>query len=644
MKTKILIGNRLAKNNVFVPAHATALYGNDGVMTTRAYDYYKARIIGGAGIVFLGETLVAAEGETWGIPVSRDENILDYRRLAEIANENECLLFDQLSNQGGQVWWRPGAVALAPSSLVQPISGMRGAEMNQSDIRRLHREFVASAIRIRNSGLHGCELKVDQGKIFNQFLSTRFNQREDDYGGSITHRRKFLLDVLRDIREAVPEIILGIRISIFSGYCDIQGFSDIETAEVIELVVSLADMRLIDFANFSSSTNAWPHGYWLGHADFGESSEGICRLVELAKKRLNIPVFFAGQFGSLSDALLTAEKGICDFVGLARAHIAEPELVHKYLAGESLAVPCIKCNQGCVGNTWEGLPISCTINPRTGNEGRFGVGTRARFPTKEIVVIGGGIAGVEFALRASERRHKLHLFERMEKIGGRLREVANRETAVRWVDFLKYQEKRLNAASNIELHMGEEWTPMNSHSCDLVVVASGREWTKPKIPSLPGAREIEIISVSYAYREIAHINGLNILIVEEDPYEGALGLAVHLADMNRVSVASTQEFIGKGQNQASLAFMTGRLRKKEVELMSFVEISHFERESVVLRDLCSGKMFHRSFDKIIFGNPPLKSPAILEGLARPTHFIGDALFPRGVEFALLDAWSLAESL
>lgn len=636
------IGGLSIKNRVFIPAHATGLFDKHGRATQQAFDYYAKRIRGGAGMVFLGETLVAMDGVTWGIPVSQDANIEFTEKLSSLGRDFGCAVLDQLSAQGGQVWWEPGVVASGPSAVPHPISGVRPDELSAMQIRHMRNLFVSAAKRAKRAGLAGCEVKADQGKLIHQFLSRRYNRRTDEYGGNPSKRLLFLKEVLSGIKDACGGFPLGLRIASKTGYAESDLFPDLSAAEVEEIVYALHTLSLLDFLNITTSTNSWPRGYWNGHSDLlintRESDHAVIQLKSISP----IPTLFAGQFRDLGEAEQLLSTRVCDYVGFARAHIADPEFTQKVHLNELDDIrPCIQCNQGCVGNTWEGRGISCTTNPDTGREGRA---RSIQRPTRKqrILVIGAGPAGLEFATESASLGYEVVLADANEAIGGRLLLASKIVRSVDWNRLLAFYDKRISRLKNLELRL---LTTVDSKFPGFaefhhVVFAGGRRHQIPE--EMQSNLGLQVFTSVTAFQNLAAFANSKVVVVDENPYEGTLNIAAQLAPLaDSVAIITTQEFVGKGLDQVTLTSVTAALRTNRVTCHPLCELARVDEASVHIRCLCTGHLRKEACSKLILGIPPLASTvpkALFEG--QTIHLIGDSVFPRGIEYALNDAREL----
>ena len=594
-------------------------------------------------MLFLGETLVSAEGQTWGVPVSSDANIAYYRRLAIVAGSNRCLLFDQLSSQGGQIWWAPGSTAYGPSAVPHAISGMRPAEMTRQDVRMMRRAFVRGAHRVADGGLDGCEIKADQGKLVAQFLSRRFNRRSDAYGQSIENRMRFMREILSDIRDKYRSLCLGVRMALGTEYAQGDQFPDLSYTEAEDIIATLVDEELIDFVSISTATNSWPKGYRSGHCDSffdAKSRDTIAfRLRQLS--RLCIPFLYAGQFNAIDEANKLLDDGTCDFVGFARAHIADPFFTEKIVAGRDDEIrPCIRCTQGCVGSTWEGMPIRCTVNPDAGVESKKLTRSRHKSICGNMLVIGAGPAGLECALSAADLGWRVVIAERNASIGGRLRDACRVPCGVKWEKLIAYYSHAIDRRDNIEclfktnVNLGDQkW-----QGFDAVAFAGGREYRLPEeYQHIEG--KIPVYSVAGAIRKMRELQGQPILFVDEGPFEGTLSLAVMLQALGaRVRVITTQEYVGKGLDQVSIARLVEQMRLHGVLCNGLMEVSRLEKTVAVLRCLCTGRESRVVVAAVILGIAPLTArlPEAVD-YSQHINLIGDAMFPRGVQYALADA-------
>lgn len=282
---------------------------------------------------------------------------------------------------------------------------------------------VTTASHLLAAGLDGIELQMGHGHLLAQFLSPLSNVRTDAYGGSLEHRLRFPAAVLAAVRAAVgEEVCLGIRVS---GDEFVEG--GLHLPEAVEIVGALAARTRVDFVNVSHSAYHGSASLATQIADMAHDPVPFRELprtirTSLRARGLEVPVLAVCRFTSLREADAAISAGVADAVGMARAHIADPALVRKTLAGRADEVtPCIGCNQGCAARLEKNIPITCLVNPRAGRERTWPEPADDPSPApRRVLVVGGGPAGMEAAWVAAARGHEVELWEAGPQLGGQL--------------------------------------------------------------------------------------------------------------------------------------------------------------------------------------------------------------------------------
>ncbi len=397
------------KNRVVRTAHGTNLGG--GALSDDLIAYHAARARGGVGLSFLEASGVHPSGpmtlNAWD-----DAIVPRYEALMRAVRPHGMRVFSQLNHLGSELG-PPGERPWSASE-IDSASGARTHAMTVGEIQAMVRAFADAARRAVEGGLDGVEVHCAHGYLIQQFVSPETNRREDDYGGHFENRMRFYLEVLRAVRDAIgPGVPLGTRV----GPHNRAGGLNVD--EHREIVARVLREGLIDYLNVSHGSHRNPHKIIGGmHEPTGYELEHAAPLTRLTE----LPTLVTGRFRTLADADRAIADGVADLVGMTRAHIADPDLVRKTVAGRGAEVrPCIGCNQGCVGGLATGR-LGCTVNVAAGHELRLGEEALAPAASpKRVLVIGGGPAGLEAARVAALRRHRVTLVEASDGLGGTLR-------------------------------------------------------------------------------------------------------------------------------------------------------------------------------------------------------------------------------
>ena len=464
------------KNRVVRTAHGTNI--GRGRITDELIAYHEARAAGGCGLTILEAASVHPTdmGTLW----LHDASVIDdYRRLMSRLAPYGMAVFQQLGHLGYEGVTADGGPPWSASELAGPSIRRPAKAMTADDIAELTDAFAQAARWSVEGGVHGVEVHIAHGYLLQQFMSPATNQRTDDYGGSWDNRIRLAREVVWAVREAVgADVPVGVRIG-----SEAVGDGGVTEHDCAQLVKVLADDGLIDYVNLTYGSCLRPHKIMGGmHEPPGYELEAAAPVVAAVE----LPAIVTGRFRTLAEADELIADGVADLVGLTRAHIADPELVAKSVAGREAQVrPCIAGNDGCVGGLNRGR-LSCAVNPAVGRE----LDLQSPAPStqsRRIVVVGGGPGGMEAARLAAERGHSVVLFEARNRLGGAVRQAQELPTRGLLGDICDWQERELSRLGvDVRLNQAADVEAIAAVRPDLVVVATGATGAElPAINTLP---------------------------------------------------------------------------------------------------------------------------------------------------------------
>lgn len=468
------LGPLTLRNRIFSSAHQTSLV-KDHLPTEDLMAYHEERARGEIGAVFLEATAVHPSGlltaKTLGgyLP----EIVEPMALMAKAVQSHGTKLLVQLFHGGReQIAASPKAAALAPSAVPSTRFHVEPRAMTEADIAELVAGYALSAKHMAEAGLDGVEISASHAYLPAQFISPRSNLRTDGYGGDLHNRLRFLLEVIGAVRKSLnPNMALGVRLALDEISPDAMGYD--ECAEVAEI---LAREAAVDFLSFVIGDSATYQGSTYIAPRPSSMPDSIVGRLNGIRARLDsrIAVLATTRITGLAEANSAVAAGALDFVGMTRAHIADPHLIRKAKSGAT-AIPCIGCNVGCIGHYHAGLPIACVMNVATGRERRVGQPVRVELSSKPstLAVVGAGPAGLAAAITAAEAGQRVTIFEKSLAIGGQLRMAGtapdHRSVWEAWTAWATASIEK----NQIDLKLGQEPAAEVLNAFDRVVLATG---------------------------------------------------------------------------------------------------------------------------------------------------------------------------
>src|SRR5437867_2134328 len=481
----IQVGRVTLKNRIYSSGHAEAMAesGRPGARLTR---YHEAKARGGCALtIFGGSSSVhpSSPAAAWKQIANHDDSIIPaYRAIADAVHRHGCLVLTQLTHLGrrAQADGDETSVLLAPSQIPERVHRDVPHELEGEQIGELVRAFGEAARRSRDGGLDGIEISMAHNHLIDQFWSPLSNQRLDDYGGSLGNRMRFATEVLSEIRRRVGgDFVVGARIS-----GDEFTRGGLTAADMAEIARRLATSGLIDFL---SIIGGGAHTYELQAAAVPNMSYATGVYVPLAaaikQAAPQMPIFHASRIVDPVHADRAVAAGHLDVVGMTRALIADPDLPRKAREGRFDDIrTCVGANEGCIDRIYQGKPVTCVQNPATGREGEL-ADVRVATKPKRVVVVGGGVAGLEAARMAAIRGHRVMLFERAAELGGQVLLAARAPARAEYAGIVRFLVAQVEKLA-VKVRRAVEATPSAVLAArpDVVIVATG---SHPHIPPLP---------------------------------------------------------------------------------------------------------------------------------------------------------------
>jgi 2,4-dienoyl-CoA reductase-like NADH-dependent reductase (Old Yellow Enzyme family)/thioredoxin reductase len=478
----IKIRNLELANRVVMPPMGTSLGNDDATVGDALLAYIKRQARSGAGLIISEITSVHPSGSVGPSHMGAydDRFIPGLKKYADAVHDAGGKTAMQLHHAGRESLFNlMQGEAIGPSAVPSVVYRQPPKEMTLDDIHEIVRAFGQAARRAREAGFDAVEVHGAHGYLLTQFLSALSNRREDEYGGSIGGRARFIIEVLQSVRENVgDDFPISLRIS--AEECIKGGYLVEDIQEILPDLVSAG----ADIIHASLGTHGTPAGITSAPPEY-EPGFNVWRAKKI-KDVVDVPVIAVGRFTDPAPADEAIARGDADMVAFGRQQLADPDYLIKANEGRTGDIRmCIGCNQGCIERLMlePGSSVRCAINPETGQELLY-----PREPastSRKVWVVGAGPAGLTAAYEAARLGHEVTLFEEHENAGGQIFYASKapfKRVYDDWIQWLISQVETSGVEIRTGTHVTEEM--LDEAGPDIVILASGAEKIIPPIPGI----------------------------------------------------------------------------------------------------------------------------------------------------------------
>jgi 2,4-dienoyl-CoA reductase-like NADH-dependent reductase (Old Yellow Enzyme family)/thioredoxin reductase len=617
------IGSMTLRNRIVMPAIGTRLSTEQGLVSDRLKGYYRARAKGGAGLIItevshVDSTIVRTVPAQ--LRVDNDRCIPGLRELAQAIQQEGAKAALQLHNPGAMAKSSiTGTQPVAPSAIPRFPALEVPRALTIEEIKYLVSCFADGARRAKEAGFDGVEIHAGHQYLLQEFLSRTFNHRQDEYGGSIENRARFLLEVIRAIRKLVgKDYPLWFRINAVE---DGGGI----TVDEVNQIAAMAKEAGIDAINVSASpsvrTEFSPRGWNLP-------------LAQEVKKAINLPIITVGRL-TIELGNEAIKNGQTDFIVIGRPLIADPNLPLKTAnKREEDIIPCIECNICIEESPSTGRGVECSVNSEVGHEEEYRIEPTDK--PKKVLVIGGGPAGMEAARVAALRGHKVLLYERNGKLGGQLLQATRppyKEEIAMLKDYLVQQLHK----SSVEIRLNEDvdLNLVDSIKPDVVILATG---ILPLVPQIPGIDGENVVTSDDVLSDKVEV-GQRVTILGG----GLVGCetALLLAENKRVvTIVEMLPALATKVGPSIRTALLAALSEKGVTMLTKARVEEITSTGIVVTN-GDGKRQTIDADNIVLATgavPNQQLAEILKGRVKELFLIGDAVEPRRIKEAISEGY------
>ena len=606
----IAVGGVIFKNRIMFPPLTTGYESKDGNISTQSRAFYTRLAQGGVGYIVLGD--VAPIRSFAPTPkLFEDSQIESFRLLADNLHAYGTKLGVQIFHpeydcDAINALFDAGEMDKVRSQLKHDMQFFVN-DVSEDVLLDIIDKICACAVRAQRAGVDVIQVHGD--RLVGALCSTKMNSRTDQFGGSLENRTRFALMLVRALKQAVPNMLLDYKLSVVT---PIRGKGGVDEADAPQFAKWLqdagVDMLHVGQANHTDNlADTIPPMGVQPYCFFADITAAV-------KKAVSIPVSTSGRIIDPDMAEELLHQGKTDIIGIGRALLADPDWTNKAAAGEAQDIfRCISCNEGCVDNVLNRSFIACVVNAENGFEE-----TRKITPAitkKNVVIIGGGPAGLEAARVAAKKGHHVTLFEKETQLGGQLNIAA---VPPRKIEIRRASEDLTHAVrtQGVILRLGQTATTQDilALAPHAVVVAVGASSITPKIAG------VDRPNVYDAWQVLAgkHPVSGRIVIIGG----GIVGCetAEYLAEHGcKVSIVEMTEKIASGLSSTILPTMLENYTKYAVKQYTKHKVTEIDLNQVRCEDE-HGNAVYLACDYVVLASG-----------ARPVIFDTTTLIEKGIE-------------
>jgi 2-enoate reductase len=648
-----MIGRVRLKNRiVMAPMGVEYMTEADGTLNRRVVDYYLERARNGVGMiicsVFKVENRVERLEES--TPMIGEASLNYLGELCDAAHSFRTCVFVQLTAGFGRVT-HPGILRgpcvspsentnfWDPSIVCKPLS--------VDEVGQIAAAMGDTAEKLALAGVDGIELHGHEGYLFDEFTSSIWNRRTDQYGGSLENRLRFPMECLEEIRNRIGDRLAVVYRFGLKHYLknSSQGALPGEVFEeagrdVAEGVEMAKKMESAGFDALHVDAGCYESHYW-PHPPIYQKHGCMVDMAAKAREVVSIPVIGVGRLDKPEVAAHAVSEGMVDAVAIGRGLLADPRWADKIRFGDARDIrPCVGCYDGCFEAYSKYRNISCALNPASGRERAYRL--EPALNPRNVMVIGGGVAGMEAARVAAIRGHRVSLYEKGKKLGGLVRRAAKPEFKKDLRRLLAWYERQIEKSGiSVMLEREVSLGDLQKDRPDVVIIATG---AKAIVPAIPGV-DLDSVVMATDFLKAEEKPGTRILIMGG----GLAGceVAIWQAQMGRevILVEMLPNLMSGGTSVPTQVKMMvlDLLKIYGVEIHTGNTVREITPDGAILSSEKLGTFSIRA-DTVVLSIGMTSNGELADDIEKtgtPSYRIGDCREPKNIMNAVWDAYEIA---